>query len=232
MNSMAAGCRLHPVEAALLADDCRQLRIAGKVDSLPSFGTEQRGQLLPKVSLQRQAARAISLSAPSLGVATSSRESDSASSACSYQPGSKRGLRSRTRATSGNGQASSSAGPASGDGSDSDNPVNADVSSASYGGMLRGDKEERDFVRWFREAWPYIQGHRGSTFVIVIPGEVVANTTLFDNILQVACSACPASPLLPLLPQAASPVCALSSRLTQLVAKKRGAEQMLFRLEQ
>jgi hypothetical protein len=41
------------------------------------------------------------------------------------------------------------------------------------------------YVNWFREAWPYIQGHRGSTFVIVIPGEVVANRSALESILQV-----------------------------------------------
>ena len=41
------------------------------------------------------------------------------------------------------------------------------------------------YVIWFREAWPYIQGHRGSTFVIVIPGEVVENRSALDSILQV-----------------------------------------------
>jgi hypothetical protein len=41
------------------------------------------------------------------------------------------------------------------------------------------------FVNWFREAWPYIQGHRGSTFVVVIPGEVVENRAILDSILQV-----------------------------------------------
>ena len=41
------------------------------------------------------------------------------------------------------------------------------------------------YVNWFREAWPYIQGHRGSTFVIVIPGEVVENRAMIDSILQV-----------------------------------------------
>lgn len=41
------------------------------------------------------------------------------------------------------------------------------------------------YVTWFREAWPYIQGHRGSTFVIVIPGEVVENRSALESILQV-----------------------------------------------
>ncbi|XP_024369175.1 probable amino-acid acetyltransferase NAGS2, chloroplastic isoform X2 [Physcomitrium patens] len=40
------------------------------------------------------------------------------------------------------------------------------------------------YVNWFREAWPYIQGHRGSTFVIVIPGEVVENRNALESILQ------------------------------------------------
>lgn len=40
------------------------------------------------------------------------------------------------------------------------------------------------YVTWFREAWPYIQGHRGSTFVIVIPGEVVENRSALESILQ------------------------------------------------
>lgn len=41
------------------------------------------------------------------------------------------------------------------------------------------------YVTWFREAWPYIQGHRGSTFVIVVPGEVVENRSNLESILQV-----------------------------------------------
>jgi amino-acid N-acetyltransferase len=48
------------------------------------------------------------------------------------------------------------------------------------GGLELGE----EFVRFFREAWPYIRGHRGSTFVVVISSEVVSGPH-FDGILQV-----------------------------------------------
>lgn len=41
-----------------------------------------------------------------------------------------------------------------------------------------------EFVGFFREAWPYIRGHRGSTFVVVLSSEVVSGPHL-DRILQV-----------------------------------------------
>uniref|UniRef100_K4A9V4 Aspartate/glutamate/uridylate kinase domain-containing protein n=1 Tax=Setaria italica TaxID=4555 RepID=K4A9V4_SETIT len=57
---------------------------------------------------------------------------------------------------------------------------------APAGGVLPEEAEAEEggrFVGWFREAWPYIRGHRGSTFVVVISGEVVAGPHL-DGILQ------------------------------------------------
>lgn len=39
------------------------------------------------------------------------------------------------------------------------------------------------FVSWFREAWPYIQGHQGSTFVFVISAEIL-DSRFVDGICQ------------------------------------------------
>ena len=43
-----------------------------------------------------------------------------------------------------------------------------------------------DYIRWFRRASPYIQAHRGSTFVICIPGEGL-NEPNIDYLVQDIC---------------------------------------------
>lgn len=50
-------------------------------------------------------------------------------------------------------------------------------------GVSDSAQDQEQFVGWFRQAWPYIQGHQGSTFVVVISGEIMASP-LIDYILQ------------------------------------------------
>ena len=41
----------------------------------------------------------------------------------------------------------------------------------------------KDYVKWFRNAAPYINAHRGKTFVLMFGGEAVAHKN-FDNIIH------------------------------------------------
>eukprot|EP00775_Hariotina_reticulata_P009747 gene9747-9905_t len=49
--------------------------------------------------------------------------------------------------------------------------------------LVVGSEDGQDygkFVQFFRQASPYIEGHRGRTFVVVIPGDVVMNQELLQ----------------------------------------------------
>lgn len=46
------------------------------------------------------------------------------------------------------------------------------------------EQKSDSFVHWFRQAGPYINKHRGKTFVIAFPGEALADTAAFKALIQ------------------------------------------------
>ena len=56
--------------------------------------------------------------------------------------------------------------------------------SSSGGGEAMSQADLGLFVRFLHTASPYVAGHRGRTFVISIPGEVVANEQQLYPLLQ------------------------------------------------
>ena len=117
-----------------------------------------------------------------------------------------------TTASDGEGPSLSSNSPSNGSASD------LRSNSMGYGGNGRGGGapkyemlQEQDFgkfVSFFRGASPYIEGHRGRTFVIVIPGEVVCREELLYPVLEDVALLSGALPTLGLL------MCACSDTLT------------------
>ncbi|MCP8900712.1 amino-acid N-acetyltransferase [Gilvimarinus xylanilyticus] len=45
------------------------------------------------------------------------------------------------------------------------------------------DEQQQDYVKWFRHSSPYINAHRGKTFVVMLPGEALRDGN-FSNIIH------------------------------------------------
>jgi hypothetical protein len=69
-------------------------------------------------------------------------------------------------------------------------PVNNEPNGEGPGSGKLQPKDYPKFVQFFRHASPYIAGHRGRTFVIVVPGNVsVCVHSAVGHLIVLACSA-------------------------------------------
>jgi len=48
------------------------------------------------------------------------------------------------------------------------------------------ERSQRRFVEFFRRASPYVESHRGSTFVIILPGLVMENQARLESLFKVS----------------------------------------------
>ena len=49
-----------------------------------------------------------------------------------------------------------------------------------------GSQDYTQLIRWFRQATPYINAHRGKTFVVMLSGEAVADNNISNIIHDIA----------------------------------------------
>ncbi|KAL1540879.1 putative amino-acid acetyltransferase nags1, chloroplastic, variant 2 [Salvia divinorum] len=67
-----------------------------------------------------------------------------------------------------------------------DDKLNVNGETESAGTEASNTVKDELFVRFFREAWPYFQAHRGSTFVVLISAEIVDSPHLDPILMDVS----------------------------------------------
>jgi amino-acid N-acetyltransferase len=51
--------------------------------------------------------------------------------------------------------------------------------------MGASERSQRRFVEFFRRASPYVENHRGGTFVIILPGIVMEDNQRLESLFKV-----------------------------------------------